>query len=270
MQKFSFLVLTFLLIGTMVFAQKANIEGTVKSRNGETLPGTTILVKGTTNGTLTDEKGHFTLQAEARDILSVSFIGFETLEVAVGNQKVISIILDESKEQIKEVVITALGIERPKSTIGFAVQDIKGSELVKAREPNPINALTGKIAGLTVGASAELLGAPVVMLRGYTPLYVIDGVPVQTDTWNINPDDIESYTVLKGPAAAALYGSRGDNTGQSRLPPNAAHKTSAVSLSISIQARCSKAVLLLFLKYRTNTVLATTENTHLLMVKEAV
>lgn len=209
MQKFSFLVLTFLLIGTMVFAQKANIEGTVKSRNGETLPGTTILVKGTTNGTLTDEKGHFTLQAEARDILSVSFIGFETLEVAVGNQKVISIILDESKEQIKEVVITALGIERPKSTIGFAVQDIKGSELVKAREPNPINALTGKIAGLTVGASAELLGAPVVMLRGYTPLYVIDGVPVQTDTWNINPDDIESYTVLKGPAAAALYGSRG-------------------------------------------------------------
>lgn len=209
MQKFSFLVLTFLLIGTMVFAQKANIEGTVKSSNGETLPGTSILVKGTTNGTLTDEKGHFILQAEAKDILSVSFIGFETLEVAVGNQKVISIILDESKEQIKEVVITALGIERPKSTIGFAVQDIKGSELVKAREPNPINALTGKIAGLTVGASAELLGAPVVMLRGYTPLYVIDGVPVQTDTWNINPDDIESYTVLKGPAAAALYGSRG-------------------------------------------------------------
>ena len=209
MQKFSFLVLTFLLIGTIVFAQKANIEGTVKSSNGETLPGTSIVVKGTTNGTLTDEKGHFILQAEARDILSVSFIGFETLEVAVGNQKVISIILDESKEQIKEVVITALGIERPKSTIGFAVQDIKGSELVKAREPNPINALTGKIAGLTVGASAELLGAPVVMLRGYTPLYVIDGVPVQTDTWNINPDDIESYTVLKGPAAAALYGSRG-------------------------------------------------------------
>lgn len=209
MQKLFFLLTTFLLIGATVFAQKANLEGTVKSSTGESLPSATILIKGTTIGSLTDLDGHFSIQAEPKDILVVSYIGYEPLEVAVGNQKVIDITLQESKQEISEVVVTALGIEKEKSTIGFAVQDVKGTELVKAREPNAINSLTGKISGLTVGASAELLGAPAVLLRGYKPLYVVDGVPVQTDTWNINPDDIETYTVLKGPSAAALYGSRG-------------------------------------------------------------
>ncbi len=209
MQKFIFLVITVLLLGNLTFAQKANIEGLVKSRTGERLSGATVLVKGTTNGTLTDENGHFTIKAEPKEILVGSFIGFETLEITVGNQKTIDLTLSELKEQLSEVVVTALGIEKQKSTIGFAVEDIKGSELVKAREPNPINALTGKIAGLTIGSSTEMLGAPTVLLRGYAPLYVVDGVPVQTDTWDLNPDDIETYTVLKGPAAAALYGSRG-------------------------------------------------------------
>jgi len=209
MQRFIFFVITFLLTGATVFAQKANIEGTVKTSNGESLPSATILVKGTANGTLSDNMGHFTIQASPADILVASYVGFETVEITVGNQKTIEIILNDLKEEIKEVIVTALGIEKVKSTIGFAVQDIKGSELVKAREPNAINSLTGKVAGLTVGASAELLGSPSVLLRGYAPLYVVDGVPVQTDTWNINPDDVESYTVLKGPTAAALYGSRG-------------------------------------------------------------
>lgn len=209
MQKFFYLVITFLLIGTTVFAQKATVVGTVKTSNGESLPSATILVKGTANGTLSDNMGHFTIQASPADILVASYVGFETVEITVGNQKTIEIILNDLKEEIREVIVTALGIEKVKSTIGFAVQDIKGSELVKAREPNAINSLTGKVAGLTVGASAELLGSPSVLLRGFAPLYVVDGVPVQTDTWNINPDDIESYTVLKGPTAAALYGSRG-------------------------------------------------------------
>ncbi len=209
MQKFIFLVITFLLCGNLIFAQKATIEGVVKSKNGEPLAGATVLAKGTTNGTLTDEKGHFTIKAESNETLVASFIGFESKEATVGAQKVINFTLSELNEQISEVVVTALGIEKQKSTIGFAVEDVKGSELVKAREPNPINALTGKIAGLTVGSSTEMLGAPTVLLRGYAPLYVVDGVPVQTDTWDINPDDIETYTVLKGPAAAALYGSRG-------------------------------------------------------------
>ena len=209
MQKIFFLVITFLLTGAVAFAQKATVEGTVKTSSGESLPSATVLVKGSTMGALTDLNGRFSIQAEPKDILVASYIGFETVEVAVGSQKVINIILAESKQEIKEVIVTALGIEKVKSTIGFSVQEVKGTELVKAREPNPINALTGKVAGLTVGASAELLGAPSVLLRGYAPLYVVDGIPVQTDTWNINPDDIESYTILKGPTAAALYGSRG-------------------------------------------------------------
>jgi TonB-linked SusC/RagA family outer membrane protein len=197
------------MIGSTVFAQKATIEGTVKTSNGESLPSATILVKGTTNGILSDVNGHFTIMAEPKDILVTSYIGFETIEITVGNQKVINITLEDSKQEIKEVIVTALGIVKEKSTIGFSIQDVKGSELVKAREPNAINALTGKVAGLTIGASSEILGAPSVLLRGAAPLYVVDGVPVQTDTWNINPDDIESYTILKGPTAAALYGSRG-------------------------------------------------------------
>ncbi len=209
MQKSIFLVFILFLTGNLLFAQRSSIEGTVKSRNGEPLSGATVLLKGTTNGTLTDEKGHFAIKAEPREVLEASFIGFESSEIIVGDQKVINLTLTEMKEQISEVVVTALGIEKQKSTIGFAVQDIKGSELVKAREPNPINGLTGKIAGLTVGASTEMLGAPTILLRGYTPLYVVDGVPVQTDTWDLNPDDIETYTILKGPTAAALYGSRG-------------------------------------------------------------
>ncbi len=209
MKRIYFLLITFLLMGITAFAQKANIEGTVKTNEGESLPGATVHVKGTSNGSLTDENGHYSLKADAGDFLEVSYIGYETLEIKVGTQKVIDITLAESKQEIKEVVVTALGIEKVKSTIGFSVQEIKGTELVKAREPNPINSLTGKVAGLTVGASDEMLGAPTVLLRGYAPLYVIDGVPVQTDTWNINPDDIESFTILKGPTAAALYGSRG-------------------------------------------------------------
>ena len=209
MQKFLFVVLTLLILGSHTFAQKASVEGLVKSSTGEVLSGATVQVKGTTIGALTDDKGHFTLKAAPNDVLVGSFIGFVSSEVVVGNQKTVTLSLPELKEQISEVVVTALGIEKQKSTIGFAVEDIKGSELVKAREPNPINALTGKIAGLTVGSSTEMLGAPTVLLRGYAPLYVVDGVPVQTDTWDINPDDIETYTVLKGPAAAALYGSRG-------------------------------------------------------------
>jgi TonB-linked SusC/RagA family outer membrane protein len=209
MQRFIFFVIMFLLTGATAFAQKATVEGTVKTSNGESLPSATIIIKGTSIGTLSDDKGHFTIQAEPNDVLAASYIGFETFEVLVGNQKIVNITLQDLKEEIKEVIVTALGIEKVKSTIGFAVQDVKGSELVKAREPNAINSLTGKVAGLTVGASAEILGSPSVLLRGYTPLYVVDGVPVQTDTWNINPDDIESYTILKGPTAAALYGSRG-------------------------------------------------------------
>lgn len=203
------LLMIFFVLGISAFAQKVNIEGTVKTAKGESLPGSTVLIKGSTTGVITDNKGHFTISAQPKDILEVSFIGFETQDILVGAQSVIEVTLTESGQQIEGIVVTALGIEKKKSTIGYSIGDVKGSDLIKAREPNAINALTGKVAGLVVGSSSEILGAPSVLLRGATPLYVVNGVPVQSDTWNINPDDIESYTILKGPTAAALYGSRG-------------------------------------------------------------
>jgi len=211
MRKTYTVLLMFLLIGISSFAQKMSVEGTVESTNGESLPGSTVMIKGTTTGSITDVKGHYSISAKSTDVLVFSFIGFESREIAVGAQSVINVILTESGQQIEGIIVTALGIEKQKSTIGYAISDVKGSEMIKAREPNAINALTGKVAGLVVGSSSEILGAPNVLLRGVTPLYVVNGVPVQSDTWNINPDDIESYTILKGPTAAALYGSRGQN-----------------------------------------------------------
>ena len=116
------------------------------------------------------------------------------------------------RSQLSEVVVTALGVEKDVAKLGYVTQKVSGSELIKAREPNPLNSLVGRVAGLTVGISSELLGRPQLVLRGETNLLiVVDGVPVVSDTWNISPDDIDTYIVLKGPNAAALYGSRGQN-----------------------------------------------------------
>jgi len=152
MRKIYIVLLIFIVLGISAFAQKKNIEGTVKSTSGESLPGATVLIKGTTNGTVTDVNGHFLVSAQSNDILVVSFIGYKSEEITVGNQSIVSITLTESGKELEGIVVTALGIEKQKSTIGYAIGDVKGSELVKAREPNAINALTGKVAGLVVGS----------------------------------------------------------------------------------------------------------------------
>ncbi|MFM7857945.1 MAG: TonB-dependent receptor plug domain-containing protein, partial [Flammeovirgaceae bacterium] len=112
------------------------------------------------------------------------------------NQTSLNVVLAPDAKQLSEVVVTALGIEKSKAKLGYAIQDVRGQDLVKAREPNAINSLVGKVAGLNIGASSEILGAPNISLRGRTPFFVVDGVPLVSDTWNISPDDIESYTVL--------------------------------------------------------------------------
>ncbi|MEO5583210.1 MAG: SusC/RagA family TonB-linked outer membrane protein, partial [Saprospiraceae bacterium] len=186
-------------------------HGTVKaSADRQGLIGASVLEKGTTNGTVTDTEGKFELKVSQGSTLEINYIGFETKSFVVLDASPVDILLNEGVNALTEVVVTSLGIEKEKSKVGFAVQTVKGSELIKAREPNPVNSLVGKVAGLTVGASAEILGAPQVLLRGSSNiLYVVDGVPIQSDTWNISPDDVESITVLKGPNASALYGSRG-------------------------------------------------------------
>ena len=210
---FSGLLILFLLTTISSFSQDKNISGKITSSDGSGMPGVNILVKGTTIGTSSNAEGNYSINVpQNANTLIFSFIGFMTQEVAIGNQSNISIQLAEDTKQLGEVVVTALGIKKETRTIGYSAQDVKGEDLVKAREPNPINSLVGKIAGLTVGASTELLGKPTVILRGNTNLlYVVDGVPINSDTYNVSPDDIESYTVLKGPNASALYGSRGLN-----------------------------------------------------------
>ena len=210
MRKFYYLLMVFLLLGVSSFAQNLSIVGTVKTSAGEALTGSTILVKGSAVGATADLNGKFVISARANDILVVSFIGYKAKEVPVGSKTNIDIILQESSQELGEVVVTALGIEKQKSNIGYSISDVKGAEIVKARDMNPMTGLTGKVAGLSVGQSAEMLRKPTVLLRGNeVNLYVVDGVPISTDTWNISPDDILSYSVLKGPTASALYGSRG-------------------------------------------------------------
>lgn len=189
-------------------------SGKIKSsEDSGPMAGVNVLVKGTTNGTVTDADGNFQLTgAGATDVIVISFVGFATQEIQLGERSSLDIVMSPDTKQLNEVVVTALGIEKDAATLGYSQQKVQGSDLIKAREPNPMNALVGKVAGLTVGASSEMLGAPQLVLRGETSLLiVVDGVPVVTDTWNISPDDIENYTVLKGPNAAALYGSRGRN-----------------------------------------------------------
>ncbi len=206
----------FLTISFLSHALQAqvNVSGKVTSKeDGSPIPGVTILIKGTTSGTVSDAQGKFALTvAGATDVLVFSYVGFLTQEASLAGRNTLDIQLESDIKQLSEVVVTALGIEKAKEKVGYSTQEVKGSDLVRAREPNPINSLVGKIAGLNVGVSAELLGPPNLQLRGSnTVLFVVDGVPIQSDTWNISPDDIETYSVLKGPAASALYGSRGIN-----------------------------------------------------------
>lgn len=190
---------------------QVTVSGRVLSGEDQSsIPGVNILIKGTTNGTITDATGSFTITASSSsDVLVFSFVGFITQEVAINGRTNLEIVLATDATQLSEVVVTALGIEKDKSKLGYATQEVKGDALVKARDPNPINNLAGKVAGLTIASSPEMLSGPGIYLRGKQPLFVVDGVPIQSDTWNISADDIDSYTVLKGPSASALYGSRG-------------------------------------------------------------
>ena len=210
--KFISLFLFVLLTCTNSVWAQTEIKGTVTDAKGLPLTGVSVLVKGTTSGTLTDAKGRFSVNAAGSNILVFSMIGYGEKEVKIDNQTSINVQLETQTEEISEVVVTALGIKKEARRIGYSLQEVKGADLLKARESNPINSLVGKVAGLNVGINAELLATPTVLLRG-SPLnfYVVDGIPINSDTWNISPDDIESYSVLKGPTAAALYGSRGIN-----------------------------------------------------------
>ncbi len=206
-------LLNCLLTGSSVFAQERTIIGKITSPDGAAVPGATVTEKGTTNTVISDIAGTYAIRVSRPGVVLVfSSIGFVTQEAPVGKDANLSIQLLTNGKQLNEVVVTALGIKKEARKVGYAVQEVKGEELAKAREPDVFNSLEGKVAGLTIGTSPELFSRPQIVNRGTKDvLVVVDGVPINSDTWNINADDIESVSVLKGPNAAALYGFRGQN-----------------------------------------------------------
>jgi len=206
------ITMTLLFLAPILSFGQIKIGGTVTDENKQPLPGVTILLKGTTKGTVTDVNGRFLFTVEKGQVLTFKFLGYVAQDVTVGDQSNLNIALVSDSKSLNEVVVTALGVKKETRRIGYATQTVNGDQLTTARDANPINGLIGKVAGLSVGATSEVLGVPNVTIRGSTvTLYVIDGLPVNSDTFDLSPDDIESYTVLKGPAAAALYGSRAQN-----------------------------------------------------------
>lgn len=205
------LCLAMLLVNIAAQAQQ-KITGKVTDESQQPVPGVTIKVKGANAGTVSGDNGAFSLSVPPDATLQIMSLGFVPQEVQVKNRTVINVMMTADKKALSEVVVTALGIKKERKAVGFSVQEVKGSDLVKAREPNALNSLTGKVAGLTIAASPNLFGDPGVLLRGHSNvLIVVDNVIVKSDSWNLSPDDIESYSVLKGANAAALYGALGVN-----------------------------------------------------------
>ncbi|SFW86856.1 SusC/RagA family TonB-linked outer membrane protein [Chitinophaga sancti] len=215
------------------------VTGTVTDSAGHPLQNVSIQVKGTSRGAMTDASGHFSLDVQPTDVLVISYIGFDKQEVTIGANTNLNIRLAESNKQLGTVVVTALGIKRSEKSITYAAQQVSGVELTKAKDPNLMNTLNGKVAGLTISSSSSGVGGSAkVILRGSKSglntnqaLYVIDGMPMNNTLTNqpnssyggstaydggdpisnMNPEDIESISILKGASAAALYGSQGAN-----------------------------------------------------------
>ncbi|HBX19556.1 MAG TPA: SusC/RagA family TonB-linked outer membrane protein [Porphyromonadaceae bacterium] len=240
MKKKLVLFLTVFLIGIGMATAQTRVRGTVVDEAGHPIIGATVLIKGTSQGTSTDADGHFALSAPIDATLVVSFIGYDSQEVAV--RETVNVVLIENAEELEEIVVTAMGIAREKKALGYAATSIKGNEISQAQTVNPMNALAGKVAGIDISAAPGPGATQNVLIRGASsfgnnqPLYIVDGVPI-TNSQNrageslstpqgsdlnsqvdfgsginaLNPDDIADMTILKGAAATALYGSRAAN-----------------------------------------------------------
>ena len=224
---------------------KRTIKGVVSDEFGEPLIGVSVLVRGTTVGAITDIDGNYSVDVENNDaVLEFTYIGYQKITLPVAGTTSFNVVMKEDTQQLGEVVVTAMGIERKEKSLTYATQQVKGDELMKVQDANFVNSLQGKVSGITITPSAGGAGgASKIILRGNksilgnnSPLIVIDGIPMTNDINNqadvtsggsgltyssssegsdplsmINPDDIESMNVLKGANAAALYGSKAAN-----------------------------------------------------------
>ncbi len=233
--KFTRICTSFVLFFALTLSAYAQqISGTVTDENGVPLPGATVLVQGTSNGVSTDFDGNYSISASQGDTLVFSFVGYSSQSVAVGSSSTVNVSL-EPDNALEEVVVTALGVQRNTKALGYSVTNVEGDEISANPSTNAINALQGKVAGVNItGSAMGAKGSSRVVIRGSSsltgnnqPLYVVDGITINNNNlgaagmWggtdfgdgisSINPDDVASVTVLKGGAAAALYGSRASN-----------------------------------------------------------
>ena len=253
------LVFAAMLCGTAAFAQNVTVKGTILDSDGLPLPGAAALIVGTTQGTISDENGDFSFEVASGATVEISCLGFVSQTITVGGADMdVTITLQPDTQLLDEVVVTALGITREEKTLGYALQEVNGESLLESRETNIANALTGKIAGVQIIRSSGGPGSSSkIQLRGNNsltglnqPLIVIDGTPMDNfigasnnDFWNpsadmgnglqdINPEDVESMSVLKGASAAALYGSRAGN-GVILITTKKGRKNEGIGITVS-------------------------------------
>ncbi len=213
-------IMILFLMSLMSFAQgqKVEVKGTVHDNLGAPLPGASILVKGTNTGTQTDFDGDFTIIANSEDFLIISYLGFKTQEVLVTTTK-LNIILEEESNTLEEVIVTSLGIKKSKKALGYAVTTLKGEELENKPVADVSRALQGKVAGVQINIGSGSTGEePSIRIRGVSsitndnsPLIIVDNAPFIGSLIDINPNDIKSFSVLKGLNASLLYGTEGRN-----------------------------------------------------------
>ncbi|WP_281616224.1 SusC/RagA family TonB-linked outer membrane protein [Flammeovirga sp. SubArs3] len=266
------LLLTSLMLSVIfTFAQERSVTGVINDPTGEPLPGVTVIVKGTSQGTVTNIDGAYRLMVSGDNpVLQYRLIGYKTVEKTVGTQSTISFDLEEDVEQLEEVVVTALGVERSERSIGYAMQEVSGETLTQSKEQNLVNSLAGQVAGVQVqGTAGNLGGSSRITIRGVNsflgdnqPLFVVDGQPIDNSNFaasgqdrgfgggaydygnaasDINPEDIESMSVLKGATASALYGARGAN-GVILITTKSGKRNTGIGLSVSTGVTLENAV----------------------------
>ncbi len=237
LKHFMLVVCAIVGLATHALAQQRTVSGKVISAEDQQgIPGANVLIKGTTTATVTDFDGKFTLNVpDDNAVLVISYLGFLSREVQVGSGTNFDVVLQPDARQLSEVVVTAFGIEQEKKALSFSVQEVGAEEITQSREPNIVDALNAKVAGIQVTRQGGSAGAASnIVIRGTSsisgnnqPLFVVDGIPVNNSfrasigtsagvdysnrAIDINPNDIENISVLKGPAATALYGIQGGN-----------------------------------------------------------
>ncbi len=233
MRKIITQIMLFMLIATGAYAQQTITGKITSATTGETLPAATVKIAGSSTGTLTDVDGNYSIRVlSANDVLEISYVGYATQNVKIDDQKAINVALVQNMQILEGVMVTAMGIKAEKKSIGYAAQQVGGDDLSNAKTGNLVNAMSGKVAGVEVisssgtpGASSSITirGRSSLRASGNSPLFVVDGVPIDNSydgsyvydysnrAIDLNSDDIESLTVLKGAAAAALYGIRAAN-----------------------------------------------------------